>query len=54
MLMERILCCIFGQNGLRFGNVKFENCVFICHSAHLAVSLQKISRNEVMPGCCVR
>lgn len=42
MLMERILCCIFEQNGLRFGNVKFENCVFICHSAHLAVSLNKM------------
>ena len=42
MLMERILCCIFEQNGLRFGNAKFENYVFICHSAHLAESLNKM------------
>jgi hypothetical protein len=45
---------IFEDDRMRFGIAKFENCVFICLSTHLSLSLGKIKKelydNQIYTG----
>lgn len=45
---------IFEDDRMRFGIAKFENCVFICLSTHLSLSLGKLKKglydNQIYTG----